>query len=88
MTQRPDGPCDECGQPYVAWWTEHVIWNGIMGGPDATDDPGGLLCPNCFLLRAGPVRGAWRLLPPTCAYPRCIARAGHPGGHVLSEFLA
>lgn len=63
-TAGTDGPCQDCGQHYVAWWTDHAIWNRVMGGPNATDDPGGLLCPNCFLATADPVRGAWHLAPP------------------------
>lgn len=47
-----DGPCDDCKRHYPAWRAEHDTWNAVMGGPGATDDPGGLLCPTCFLTRA------------------------------------
>lgn len=58
-----DGPCDQCKTKYPAWWTDHEIWNSVMGGPGATDDPGGLLCPTCFLQRAGVARSAWKIAP-------------------------
>jgi hypothetical protein len=57
-----DGPCQVCGQPYPPWRADHTLWNLVMGGPDATDDPGGMLCPNHFLRLAddrAPMRGAW-----------------------------
>lgn len=46
--------CQECGLPVslgiggTYWSAENDLWNYVMGGPDATDDPGGTLCPRCF----------------------------------------
>ena len=48
----PELQCDDCQQPYAIWFAPNDIWNSTMGGPDATDDPGGMLCPRCFMLRA------------------------------------
>lgn len=47
-----DGPCQVCGRHYPSWFAPHEVWNLVMGGPDAKDDPGGLLCPTCFVSRA------------------------------------
>lgn len=46
------GPCQECGRPYPPWVARNEVWNLVMGGPEATDDPGGLMCPGCFLIKA------------------------------------
>lgn len=57
-----DGPCRTCGDHYPTWRAPNDLWNLVMGGPEATDDPGGMLCPNCFLRLAderAPTRGAW-----------------------------
>lgn len=57
-----DGPCEDCGQSALNWFAPNTLWNLVKGGPDATDDPGGLLCPNCFIRRAetaGIVPTAW-----------------------------
>lgn len=57
-----DGPCQMCDQRYPAWRAPDDLWNLVMGGPEATDDPGGMLCPTCFLRLAdvrAPQRGAW-----------------------------
>lgn len=51
-TRGGDGPCDDCGKPYPPWMAPHDVWNLVMGGPDAKDDPGGMLCPTCFIVRA------------------------------------
>lgn len=58
-----DGPCRDCGKRYPPWHTDNAIWNLVVGGPDATDDPGGLLCPTCFLVLAetSGLRRVWRL---------------------------
>jgi len=68
-----DGPCQDCGRPYPAWFAPHEVWNLVMGGPIATDDPGGLLCPTCFLIRAdreGVRPPAWRIFPPASGLDR------------------
>lgn len=46
-------PCQECGGRNPAWFADHTLWNLVMGGPEAKDDPGGILCPTCFVARAG-----------------------------------
>jgi hypothetical protein len=44
--------CEDCdGEPLV-WFAPNSLWNRVKGGPDARDDPGGILCPNCFIRRA------------------------------------
>lgn len=56
--------CDECRQPYAPWFTDNAVWNYVVGGPAATDDPGGMLCPRCFTLRAESKYGfppVWRV---------------------------
>lgn len=58
--------CDDCQQRYAVWFAPSQIWNFVMGGPDAKDDPGGMLCPRCFTLRAeavGVVPTAWVVQP-------------------------
>lgn len=44
--------CSDCHGPALVWFAPNWLWNRVMGGPDATDDPGGMLCPNCFIQRA------------------------------------
>lgn len=56
--------CDDCQQPYGVWFAENDVWNLVMGGPDAKGDPGGMLCPRCFTVRAEMVyqqTAIWRL---------------------------
>lgn len=45
-------PCDGCGGSTRYWHATNRLWNLVMGGPDAKGDPGGVLCPNCFIDRA------------------------------------
>lgn len=66
MTKGVELHCDDCQQPYAVWFAPSPIWNFVMGGPDAKDDPGGMLCPRCFTLRAesaGVVPTAWVVAP-------------------------
>lgn len=61
-----DGPCQDCRRANVIWFAPSAIWNLVMGGPDARDDPGGIVCPPCFIVRAhraGVHSGAWILAP-------------------------
>lgn len=44
-----DRICQKCGTDNPVWFAPSPIWNCLMGGPDATDDPGGVLCPTCFM---------------------------------------
>ena len=58
--------CDDCQSPYAVWFAPNPIWNLVMGGPDAKGDPGGMLCPRCFTLRAeaaGVKPTAWEVKP-------------------------
>ncbi|ALJ12580.1 hypothetical protein [Sphingopyxis macrogoltabida] len=58
--------CDECARINPVWFAPNDIWNRAVGGAGAKDDPGGILCPNCFIARAeaaGIVPPAWRLAP-------------------------
>lgn len=62
--------CTECGQPNPVWFAPNEVWNRVIGGPEATDDPGGFLCPLCFIRRAeaaGIVPAAWVLSPESAA---------------------
>lgn len=57
--------CDDCQQPYGVWFAENAVWNLVMGGPEAKGDPGGMLCPRCFTVRAEVVSqqtAIWRLV--------------------------
>lgn len=55
-----DYPCADCGtEENIVWFTDNVFWNDVMG------DEGGILCTNCFVVRAEKkykVTG-WRLIP-------------------------
>lgn len=44
-----DRTCDECGGANPIWFAPNSLWNRVKGGPDATDDPAGVLCPLCFM---------------------------------------
>lgn len=44
--------CMDCGRANPVWFAPHDIWNRVIGGPDAKDDPGGFFCPSCFIGRA------------------------------------
>lgn len=71
MRQIPDDiqeshTCDDCTQPYVAWFAPSVFWNHVMGGPTALGDPGGMVCMTCFAIRAyraGYRPITWQLTP-------------------------
>lgn len=60
-----DTRCQNCGHTYQPWFTDNRLWNAVMGGPEATDDPGGYLCPSCFADRATTrnPRLIWRFYP-------------------------
>lgn len=63
---RGDGPCQDCGSDNIVWFTDSPLWNRALGGPEATDDPGGLLCIPCFVVRAaaaGIMPTGWYLGP-------------------------
>lgn len=45
-------PCDGCGGSSRYWHAVNRQWNLVLGGPEAKGDPGGILCPNCFIDRA------------------------------------
>lgn len=56
--------CDDCSGPNPVWYAPNALWNLVMGGPEAKDDPGGMICPVCFIKRAedgGHVPTAWML---------------------------
>lgn len=72
-----EGTCDECGCEYPVWFAPNHLWNLAMGGPEATDDPGGMLCPTCFMKRAeaaGAVPTAWEVRPERAMDVREAAR--------------
>lgn len=63
---RGDGPCMDCGtHDTPVWFTDNVFWNAVVGGPGTRYDPGGLLCPICFIRRAETVTAptGWKLTP-------------------------
>lgn len=65
-SEEPKFFCDDCGVRNPVWFAPSEIWNHVMGGPEAKDDPGGTLCPVCFIKRAeavGYVPTAWVLSP-------------------------
>jgi hypothetical protein len=47
-----DRVCDDCGQNNPVWFAPVALWNRVVGGPEAKGDPGGVLCPICFIRRA------------------------------------
>lgn len=58
--------CEDCDRPNPVWFAPNELWNLVMGGPEAKGDPGGMLCPNCFMERAekaGIVPTAWFVAP-------------------------
>lgn len=48
----PESFCHDCGGPNVRWFAPNDLWNLVIGGPEAKDDPGGIVCPICFVRRA------------------------------------
>lgn len=60
-----DSRCQECDRTYVPWFVDNWLWNHVIGGPDCTSDPGGYLCPRCFMVRAEQVYPGlvWRVFP-------------------------
>jgi hypothetical protein len=58
--------CEDCSGFNPVWFAPNDIWNLVMGGPEAKGDPGGMVCPSCFVARAekaGVVPTAWMLVP-------------------------
>lgn len=58
-------PCEDCGCQMLAWFAPNMIWNRVIGGPDAQYDPGGVLCPSCFIKRAerAGIIDIWKVAP-------------------------
>lgn len=72
-------PCDDCSREVEVWFAPNPLWNLVIGGPAATDDPGGMLCPSCFIQRAekaGIKPTAWVVQP-----------EGYDGTPTLGEVL-
>jgi hypothetical protein len=58
--------CMCCGGHNPTWFAPNILWNLVIGGPEARDDPGGFYCPNCFIARAeaaGIVPTVWFVSP-------------------------
>lgn len=58
--------CMDCAGHNPVWFAPNKVWNLVIGGPDANDDPGGFYCPVCFIRRAeasGFVPTGWELRP-------------------------
>lgn len=70
MHQQDDTVCQDCGHNNPPWYAPDHIWNTTMAptntNTNTTDDPGGMVCPSCFIDRAhtkGTDPIAWVLLP-------------------------
>lgn len=66
-TQPGDRYCSDCGGLNPVWHAPNVMWNRVMGGPCAQGDPGGVVCPSCFIRRAeraGFAPASWLLTDP------------------------
>lgn len=50
--ERSEKVCGDCGGHNPVWFAPSPLWNLVMGGPQATGDPGGIVCPVCFIRRA------------------------------------
>ena len=48
----PGTICQDCGGDNPVWFAPSPDWNLVLGGPEAKGDPGGMLCPNCYIRRA------------------------------------
>lgn len=62
----PEALCQDCAGPNRVWFAPSPLWNLVMGGPEAKGDPGGIVCPMCFIRRAeeaGIVPTAWVVAP-------------------------
>lgn len=59
--------CDDCGGVNPVWFAPNPLWNLVMGGPDCIADPGGFICPRCFIVRAQALNDfagvGWKLVP-------------------------
>lgn len=64
-----DTVCQNCGQPNPIWFAPNEVWNRIVGGPDATDDPGGVLCPCCFMAKGDDGIVVWEVRPEIAPAP-------------------
>jgi hypothetical protein len=63
---RCESRCDDCGGVNPVWFAPNPLWNLVIGGPEAKGDPGGFICPGCFIVRAEAVgikHTAWQLRP-------------------------
>lgn len=81
-------PCQDCGGFNPTWFAPSLDWNLVMGGPEAKGDPGGYICPNCYIKRAeitGVSPAAWVVSGQTDA-PLWFDIATAPRGQV--DFLA
>jgi len=60
-----DRLCGACMAANPIWFTDSPLWNRVVGGPRAKGDPGGVLCPACFMARADHALGeqVWTVLP-------------------------
>jgi len=68
-----DSPtCQDCNGHNPVWFAPNELWNRVMGGENATDDPGGIVCVQCFIRRAeaaGIIPTAWVLSPEVLPTP-------------------
>jgi hypothetical protein len=47
----PEKTCQSCGGPNPRWSADSAWWNEVVGSPN------GILCPTCFVFRAGTAFG-------------------------------
>lgn len=86
-TPAGEDTCQDCGGHNPVWFAPSLDWNFVMGGPEAKGDPGGFICPNCYIKRAGAVldhRAAWvvsRVVDAPLWFD--IATAPRDGKHIL-----
>lgn len=82
----PESVCMDCGGLNPVWFAPNDVWNLVIGGPEAKDDPGGFYCPVCFIRRAeaaGIKPTAWELKPEGCDW-RSIETPPPAGQRVLA----
>jgi hypothetical protein len=80
--RKSESRCDDCAGVNPVWFAPNKLWNLVVGGPEEKGDPGGFLCPNCFIRRAeaaGIASAAWELRPAVDSIaPACGAAEASP----------
>jgi len=81
--------CQECGGENPVWFAPHDLWNRVMGGEDCKDDPGGIICPICFIRRAERVgiKEIWRVGPVEDNPPRSKGMTVQEAAIVVADWI-